>query len=209
MEIWNERFKTFIGTSVDAVVPSISEFMHDQKINARSGWMIVTTIPDDDWLDEEFGEDDVDDPVSGVRSLHLTVYDNIQNISEAGVERAVIVPPSWEGDRNDCALEAVARYPGKFAIMGRLPIEDPRSRERVARDLAVVGMQATVKIPHVALNARRDAEHRFGVFVMYVLPFVEHALQLSGGALVLLGDDAGEALQWLTRISAATRSTAS
>jgi len=45
----------------------------------------------------------------------------------AGVDRAVIVPPSWEGDRNDCAFEAVARYPGRFAIMGRLPVQDPKS----------------------------------------------------------------------------------
>ena len=48
-------------------------------------------------------------------------------MDEAGVSRAVIVPPSWEGDRNDCAFEAVARYPGRFAIMGRLPVQDPKS----------------------------------------------------------------------------------
>jgi predicted TIM-barrel fold metal-dependent hydrolase len=47
-------------------------------------------------------------------------------MKEAGVDRAVIVPPSWEGDRNDCALEAVAKYPGRFVIMGRIPVEDPK-----------------------------------------------------------------------------------
>jgi len=46
-------------------------------------------------------------------------------MDEAGVDRAVIVPPSWEGDRNDCAIEAVRRYPGRFAIMGRIPVNDP------------------------------------------------------------------------------------
>jgi predicted TIM-barrel fold metal-dependent hydrolase len=48
-------------------------------------------------------------------------------MDEAGVSRAVIVPPSWEGDRNDCALDAVARHPGRFAIMGRIPVQDPKS----------------------------------------------------------------------------------
>ena len=35
-------------------------------------------------------------------------------MDEAGVDRAVIVPPSWEGDRNDYALEAVRRDPERF-----------------------------------------------------------------------------------------------
>jgi predicted TIM-barrel fold metal-dependent hydrolase len=48
-------------------------------------------------------------------------------MDEAGVDRAVIVPPSWEGDRNDCALEAVRRFPGRFAIMGRIPVADPKT----------------------------------------------------------------------------------
>jgi L-fuconolactonase len=47
----------------------------------------------------------------------------------AGVHRIVIVPPSWEGDRNDLALEAARLHPHRFAIMGRLPIEKPESRQ--------------------------------------------------------------------------------
>ena len=40
----------------------------------------------------------------------------------AGVQRAILVPPSWEGDRNDLVLDAVARYPDRFAAMGRVPL---------------------------------------------------------------------------------------
>jgi hypothetical protein len=40
----------------------------------------------------------------------------------AGVRRAVLVPPSWEGDRNDVALEAAGVYPDRFAVMGRLAL---------------------------------------------------------------------------------------
>ena len=32
-------------------------------------------------------------------------------LDAAGVRRAVLVPPSWEGDRNDLALDAAARHP--------------------------------------------------------------------------------------------------
>lgn len=43
----------------------------------------------------------------------------------AGVDRAVLVPPSWEGDRNDVALAAARAHPDRFRVMGRLPVESP------------------------------------------------------------------------------------
>src|SRR3954451_3280113 len=47
-------------------------------------------------------------------------------MDEAGVDRVVIVPPGLN-DRNDYALEAARRYPNRFAIMGRVPLHDPKS----------------------------------------------------------------------------------
>jgi L-fuconolactonase len=52
----------------------------------------------------------------------------IREMDAAGMDRVVIVPPSWEGDRNDLALEAARLRPHRSAIMGRLPIEKPESR---------------------------------------------------------------------------------
>jgi len=52
-------------------------------------------------------------------------------MKEAGVDRAVIVPPSWEGERNDLALEAARLHPDQFAVMGRFPLEKPDSRPLV------------------------------------------------------------------------------
>jgi L-fuconolactonase len=49
----------------------------------------------------------------------------VAGMDEAGVDRVVLVPPSWEGDRNDLALAAAARYPGRFAVMGRYPLDQP------------------------------------------------------------------------------------
>ena len=58
----------------------------------------------------------------------------------AGVHRAILVPPSWEGDRNDLALEAARLHPDRFAVMGRLALDKPESRERVAGWLEQPGM---------------------------------------------------------------------
>jgi predicted TIM-barrel fold metal-dependent hydrolase len=44
-------------------------------------------------------------------------------MNEAGVDRAVLVPPSFEGDRNDVCLAAAAAYPDRFAVMGRIPLD--------------------------------------------------------------------------------------
>jgi predicted TIM-barrel fold metal-dependent hydrolase len=37
------------------------------------------------------------------------------------------VPPPWEGDRNDLSLEAARKYPDRFAVMGRVALENPES----------------------------------------------------------------------------------
>jgi predicted TIM-barrel fold metal-dependent hydrolase len=71
-------------------------------------------------------------------------------MDEAGVSRAVIVPPSWEGDRNDCAIEAVKKYPGRFAIMGRLAVEDPNSAKLLPdwkKQPGMVGIRLTFHPP--------------------------------------------------------------
>jgi predicted TIM-barrel fold metal-dependent hydrolase len=47
--------------------------------------------------------------------------DLLKEMDAAGVARVVIVPPSWEGDRNDLALEAARLHPERFAAMGRPP----------------------------------------------------------------------------------------
>jgi hypothetical protein len=48
----------------------------------------------------------------------FTIEKLVPMMDDAGVDRAVIVPPSWPGDRNDYALEAAKRYPSRFAVMG-------------------------------------------------------------------------------------------
>lgn len=54
----------------------------------------------------------------------------IPMMDAAGVRRAVLVPPSWEGDRNDLALAAAREFPERFAVMGRIPLELPKASRR-------------------------------------------------------------------------------
>src|SRR5512132_366074 len=61
----------------------------------------------------------------------FTIERLVPMMDEAGVDRAVIVPPSWPGDRNDYALEAVKRHPTRFRVMGRIPLQDPKSADRL------------------------------------------------------------------------------
>ena len=52
-------------------------------------------------------------------------------MDEAGVDRVMLVPPSWEGERNDYAAEAVAKYPDRFGMMGRIHLDDPKTHALV------------------------------------------------------------------------------
>jgi predicted TIM-barrel fold metal-dependent hydrolase len=61
-------------------------------------------------------------------------YDRLLPMMDAaGVDRVIVVPPSWEGERNDYALEAAARHPNRFAVMGRLSLRNPQAAELLPR----------------------------------------------------------------------------
>ena len=70
----------------------------------------------------------------------MTIERLLPLMDEAGVDRVVIVPPSWVGDRNDYALEAVRRYPERFRVMGRFPIQDQQAGALLPRWKKQFGM---------------------------------------------------------------------
>jgi len=57
----------------------------------------------------------------------FTIEKLVPLMNQAGVDRVVVVPPSWPGDRNDYALEAARRYPDRFAVMGRISLKNPQA----------------------------------------------------------------------------------
>lgn len=86
-------------------------------------------------------------PTSGApRDEPLGKDELLEQMAVAGVDRAVIVPPSFEGDYNDLALEAAAAHPNQLAIMGRVLIDQPDVAETVStwRDQpGMLGIRAT------------------------------------------------------------------
>lgn len=74
------------------------------------------------------------------RPIPLTYDRLLGEMNSAGVDRAILVPPSWEGYRNDYALEAAQKYPKKFAVMGKVPLDDAASRSKLPKWLEQPGM---------------------------------------------------------------------
>ncbi len=109
----------------------------------------------------------------------------------ANVRRVVIVPPSWEGDRNDLALEAARAYPDRFAVMGRLALQEPRSRGLVAdwkKQPGMLGMRFTFHSEHYRhflTDGTADwlwpAAERHGIPLMVLVPGALDALDRIAG----------------------------
>ena len=73
-----------------------------------------------------------DGPVRPHRDPPLGAEELSREMDAAGVSRAILVPPSWDGDRNDICLEAAQKYPDRFAVMGRMSMESPESPAKIA-----------------------------------------------------------------------------
>ena len=94
------------------------------------------------------------------RAQPVDLAETLRVLDEAGVHRAVLVPPSWEGDRNDLALAAAARHPDRFAVMGRFPLAPagpvgtPQAGQEQARRL--LGWRERPGLLGVRLTLHRD-----------------------------------------------------
>ena len=110
----------------------------------------------------------------------------------AGVRRAVIVPPSWEGDRNDVALEAAQSYPDRFAVMGRLDPTDPDSPGKVGAWKSQPGM--------LGMRFTFHNEHYRHLLTDGSTDWLWPALEAAGVPIMIIMPDA---LDHLDRIAAA------
>jgi predicted TIM-barrel fold metal-dependent hydrolase len=55
----------------------------------------------------------------------------LTEMNAAGVDRAIIVPPTWIGENNIMALEAAAKYPRRFAVVGRFDVRSPNAGKQL------------------------------------------------------------------------------
>lgn len=112
----------------------------------------------------------------------FTIEKILPMMDEAGIDRAVIVPPSWPGDRNDYGLEAAKRYPNRFSVMGRLPLQDPKSAALLAKwkdQPGMVGVRLTFLGPHAKWLSDGTADWVWPVLEKARLP----VMFLTAGAL--------------------------
>jgi L-fuconolactonase len=115
------------------------------------------------------------------RSTPFGYQDLLVEMAVAGVDRVILVPPSWEGYRNDYALAAAQQYPGRFAVMGKLPVNDPASEARMATWLQQPGMLGfRISFRHAGTHSWLDdgtanwfwaAAEKYDIPVMIFAPF--------------------------------------
>ena len=80
----------------------------------------------------------------------ITAQDLLREMDDTGVNACVLVPPSWEGERNDVCLSAAQKYPKRFAVMGRLDPDAPDSRGKIAawrKQPGMLGLRFTMHRP--------------------------------------------------------------
>jgi L-fuconolactonase len=100
-------------------------------------------------------------------------------MDEAGVDGTVLVPPSLEGDRNDLCLEAAKKYPDRFAVMGRIAIDDPKARAVLKTwkgQAGMLGLRLTFHRPDTcSLLTDGSADWLWPAAEEFDLPLMVHA----------------------------------
>jgi L-fuconolactonase len=92
-------------------------------------------------------------PGSHHRQTPITVEVLRQQMTEAGVDRVLLVPPLWDPNGNAYSLTAAARYPDQFAVMGVLPPAalDPQAGRALLhtwkRERGMVGLRLLFNSP--------------------------------------------------------------
>ena len=107
----------------------------------------------------------------------MTIERVLPLLDEGGVDRLVIVPPTLEGMRVDYGQEAARRYPGRFATMGRIQLNDPNEARRLPdwrKQPAVLGVRVNIAAQEAPwmLDGTADwfwpAAEKAGVPVMFL-----------------------------------------
>lgn len=92
------------------------------------------------WLDSTPGRPWPDTGVEPQRIPPLGVAELLASMDATGVRRALLVPPTWEGPRNDLVIQAAADHPDRFAALGRVDPTRPEVVDSLAAWRANSGM---------------------------------------------------------------------
>ena len=109
------------------------------------------------------------------RDTPISAEEVLARMDGAGVARAILVPPSWEGDRNDVVLAAVHAWPDRFAAMGRWTPDTPIEAMRRWREAR--GMMGIRLIVPPGSELASGADHPFWRIAAEVdMPLMLHAV---------------------------------
>lgn len=124
------------------------------------------------------------------REKPFSAIDALTEMDRAGVDAAILVPPSWEGDFNDLALAAAQAHPKRFGVMGRLSLEAADWLEQIEEQARLPGMLGFRLTFHTPALAARLADpddalwptlRALGVPVMMSLPGAyQRAVPIAG-----------------------------
>src|SRR3990170_7229560 len=85
------------------------------------------------------------------RTTPYLLDEALRDMDAAGVDGAVLHPPSWDPDSNAQAIAAVEAHPHRFAILGRFALDDPASRALVPEwkeQPGMLGLRFAFMQPH-------------------------------------------------------------
>lgn len=84
------------------------------------------------------------------RATPYEAAEAIADMDAAGIDGAIVHPPSWDPESNEQACEAVTAYPTRFAILASIQPDQPDARERfdvLRRQSGVLGFRFALLQP--------------------------------------------------------------
>jgi len=85
------------------------------------------------------------------RTAPYLVDEALRDMDAAGVNGAILHPPSWDTDSNEQAVDAARLHPNRFAILGRIPLDRPERRGEIEtwrQRPGMLGLRYTFLQPH-------------------------------------------------------------
>lgn len=86
------------------------------------------------------------------RTRPYLVDEALADMDAAGITGAIIHPPSWDPNSNALAIAAATAHPERFAILGRIPLDEPDKHDQIETWLDQPGMRGlryTFLKPHM------------------------------------------------------------
>ena len=86
------------------------------------------------------------------RTTPYLLDEALRDMDAAGVDGAILHPPSWDPDSHALSVEAARLHPSRFAILGRIPLDAPQRRGEIEtwkRQPGMLGLRYTFLQPHM------------------------------------------------------------